>query len=621
MEKTNSILLKLAVDKEAAANASAFLKRFLTETNTVQQGSARQAQALTRRMAADELRDKTRLQEYLRREYIKTEEIEQKAAARVATTVAKGTRIRLAAADAEIRARNKATTSAEREYDNEAKAAEKSLSAQAKAAEKSLSAQAKAYQTFVRERARADERYQSLRLHLYQRGASSLQSVGQSLTNNVSVPLKQGVVYALKVAVDSDTAFNEVKRFVSGTDKEIAALKKDLEGLALDPKVGQSFVELSKIASFGGQLGIAQKDMKEFVRQVAYLGQAGDLSGEMAATGIAKITTALNIPLTELPHISSALAEMGNVGSSTLREILSISQRFAPVAKQVGLTVPQIFAVSNAVASMGQNAEAGGTALQKAFSKMQMAVIAGGEPLKVYAHIAGTTTKQFAEAFQKDALGAMVLFLRGLDQLPKKSGDAQKALLELGIKEVRLKTALLNLASGHQFLEEATKRATKAYEGKNVAEDKARIASESLARQQQHLMNQVDAVARELGISLIPALKSLLTATKPLQDEVKHLADAYHALSPEAQEAWAKVALGAVALGPALNVLGTLGKGVLGLRTTYILLKEGGRSGSRCTGFEVCRCCGCDRGRHWRQGFVRGGPRYTLRCCRRGDRL
>jgi TP901 family phage tail tape measure protein len=405
-----------------------------------------------------------------------------------------------------------------------------------------------------------------------QRIIGGAQVIGQGLTTGVSVPLLSAATFSLKTAIDQEEAFTEVKKFVQGSTGELDKLKEEIRELSLDAKVGLDFTQLSHLAAFGGQLGIARKDLAEFVRQVAYLGQAGDMSGEEAATGLAKIAAAMKLGTDQIPHLASALAEMGNLGSSTVQEIEDVSKRIASTANTVGISAPQVLGFANAVTSLGQNAEAAGTALNKTFNSIDRAVALNTPKLKIFADVAGMTAKQFADTWRNEPVKAILAFVTGLDHIKGKSGEVTKALDAAGVKGDRFTTVLKNLAAGHDLLSDAIQHSTEAYTGHNVAEEKAAIAAQSTKRQLEQLKHEAEDAANELGESLLPALRDVMNQTKPLREEIKSLADEFHALSPEAQSAWTKVALGVALVGPVIQGAASIAGAILKIRDAYLAL-------------------------------------------------
>jgi TP901 family phage tail tape measure protein len=186
------------------------------------------------------------------------------------------------------------------------------------------------------------------------------------------------------------------------------------------------------------------------------------------------------LPQGKIKNMASSLAAMGNLGSSTLDEILQTSQRFASSAGLAKLDPSAVFAYANAVTSLGQQAEAGGSSLMKTFDKVDSAVNKGGDALKQYANVAGMTSAQFVKAYRQDAGAAVQQFFAGLSKQSKVAGEADKILTALGITEVREKQAVLNLANGHNLLAGALKESSRAYEAADEHQKKAEIAATSL---------------------------------------------------------------------------------------------------------------------------------------------
>src|SRR5690606_18897361 len=120
-----------------------------------------------------------------------------------------------------------------------------------------------------------------------------------------------------------------------------------------------------------------------------------------------------------------------------------------------------VLAIAGAFASVGVQAEAGGTAVQKMLTSMTEAVATGDKRLRIFAAVAGMTAEDFRALWQRDAAGAFVAFVEGLGR----SGNQAFAILrDLGLADQRLMRAFLSVAGAGDLLRRSVEMGTAAWE-------------------------------------------------------------------------------------------------------------------------------------------------------------
>ena len=118
----------------------------------------------------------------------------------------------------------------------------------------------------------------------------------------------------------------------------------------------------------------------------------------------------------------------------------------------IGMSDDQILALSASVISLGIRTEAGGSAVQRSFLKINDAVLSGGDELASFAKVAGMTSKDFKKAWQDDAAHALIPFLEGLNKTHEEGGNVNQILKDLGVTSVNELNTLLVLAGGYDQL-------------------------------------------------------------------------------------------------------------------------------------------------------------------------
>lgn len=199
-------------------------------------------------------------------------------------------------------------------------------------------------------------------------------------------------------------------------------------------------------------------------------------------------------------------------------EIMNFAQRLAGTGTVVGVSQKDIMALSAAMASVGINAESGGSAMSKVLTKMNNAVKDGGEKLQGFASIAGVSGQEFAETWEKDPYKAVQQFEQGLAKQNKEGQNVKQMLKELGITELRETDTVLRLANGNKQLQNARQNANKGYKEGNALSKEAETKYKTLGNQMKIFMNHVRDLGIEIGAVLAPILVGMMKTLTPMID-------------------------------------------------------------------------------------------------------
>ena len=392
------------------------------------------------------------------------------------------------------------------------------------------------------------------------RSGAAMSRAGSALT-----PLSIGVaalgVGALKAAIDFESSFAGVIKTVDDAADSMGRLtpvgeelKQSFRDLALEIPVSAN--ELAGIGEVAGQLGIETQNIVGFTETMAKLGVTTNLSAEEAATALARLANVTGLPQTEFERLGSTVVALGNNLATTESEIVMFGQRIAGAGAIAGLSEPQILAIGGAMSSVGIEAEAGGTAVQKALLTMNDAVAAGGAELVRFADLSGQSVEQFAAGWRDNAGAQFTAFVEGLAA----QGDQASAVLkELIGTDQRLQRAFLSLAESGDTLRNAMSLANVAWVENTALAKEAEIRFQTTAAQLQLLWNNVKDVAISLGEALLPVLHD---AVGFLQESVvpvlRDAAEWFSNLSPASKRLAAGFAALIVVATPVLFTLSTM---------------------------------------------------------------
>ncbi len=260
---------------------------------------------------------------------------------------------------------------------------------------------------------------------------------------------------AVNSAIEFESAFAGVRKTIDATEEEYAKLAEGIRAKALEIPVDTT--ELSKIAELGGQLGIAKESVIDFTDTIAKLAVTTNLTAEDSAMAFARIAEILQRPQAEIANMGSAVVGLGNNFATTESEIVEFTNRIAGAGKIANINAGAIFGISTAFSSVGIQAEAGGTSVQKALLKMNTAVSTGSDKVAEFAKIAGISAEEFSKMWKTDASEAFTLFVEGLG----KAGDKASTVLgEVIGEDVRLQRAFLSLAGAGDLLRRSVAKGT-----------------------------------------------------------------------------------------------------------------------------------------------------------------
>lgn len=261
----------------------------------------------------------------------------------------------------------------------------------------------------------------------------------------MTLPVIGAGVAAVKTAIDFQSAFIGVKKTVDATAPQLAKMRKEFEKMSTEIPV--SAVELMGIGEAAGQLGIRTENITSFTKTMAMLGATTNLSGEEGAKQLARFANITQMSQGDFDRLASVVVHLGNNLATSEAEIVSMGKSLAAAGKVVNMSESNIMAIAGTLSSLGIEAEAGSTAFSKLMLDINDAVSSGGKNLALLSKVAGMTAKDFSAAFKKDASGAMASFTEGLAKADKAGVNVNAILGALGMQEVRMRKAILSVAS------------------------------------------------------------------------------------------------------------------------------------------------------------------------------
>lgn len=325
-----------------------------------------------------------------------------------------------------------------------------------------------------------------------------------------------GLGFGVKTAVEFESTFAGVRKTVDATEEEFAKLADNFRKLALQTPI--TTTQLNKIGELAGQLGVRGVDnLTKFTKTIADISVTTNLVEEEAATAFARIANIMQEPIDNVDRMGSVVVDLGNNFATTEREITEFATRIAGAGKIAGLSTRDIFGIGTALSSVGVEAEAGGTAVQKVLIGINTSVVTADEKLSVFAKTAGMSAKEFQQAWKTAPSQAFTRFVEGLGS----AGDnAITILSDLGLEDQRLIRAFLSLSNAGDLLSKTVGVSNNAWEENTALTEEANKRYKTTASQFQILKNSLVDVGITLGEQLLPQINKIIESLKPLFTQI-----------------------------------------------------------------------------------------------------
>ena len=383
-----------------------------------------------------------------------------------------------------------------------------------------------------------------------------IREAGTQMTFAIGAPLAAAIGFTIKKFADLELAMAGVQKTVGGTDETIEKLKDEF--IDMSNKMPTAATELARIGQVAGQLGIEAQNIGTFTDTIAKMAAATDLSTESAAFSLARISNIMGTPQSAAENLASAMVDLGNNFAATEPEIAAFALRIAGAGRVVGLSEGDVLGFSAALASVGVRAQAGGTAISKAFVKIANEVSKGGARVAQFAEIAGMSTEEFARLFKEDAAGALQQFILGLGNASEAGVNVFQVLEDLGLQEIRTRDAMLRLSLSGDLLASAIDRGNVSFKEGTALNKEYAIFLDTTSSRLKILWQQFENAAAIIGKAFEPVITGVLKSLSGFALRMQEWGRALKEMDPALKRTIALVSGFVIALGPALIILGSL---------------------------------------------------------------
>lgn len=312
-----------------------------------------------------------------------------------------------------------------------------------------------------------------------------------------------GLINLTKDAVNFESSMADVRKVVDfDTPQQFKKMSKDI--LDLSTKIPMTADGLAAIVAAGGQSGINKSDLLPFAESAAKMGVAFDITADQAGEMMAKWRTAFKMGQPEVIALADKINYLGNTTAASAPLISDVVTRVGPLGAVGGVASGEIAALGASIVGAGINSEIGATGIKNLILALTSGESATKAQTGAFATL-GLDAVEMAQYMQKDAKGAILTVLKGLQGLDK--AKQASTLKDLFGKESL--GAISPLLSNLDKLEENFAGVANAakYGGSMEAEFKTR--SETAANATILMNNNINAAKIALGNGLLPVIAPL----------------------------------------------------------------------------------------------------------------
>ena len=290
--------------------------------------------------------------------------------------------------------------------------------------------------------------------------------------------------------------------------------------------------ELARIGEIGGQLGISAGAITKFTKTISQLTVATTMSAEEASFSLSRLAAITRLPERNLGNLASVLVRLGNEFAATESEIVNTAMKIASALELLESPTSNAAADSLALAAalkqVGQQTQAGSTAVARSLDIMATAVLQGGRELSLFAKVAGMTSDTFRNLAEASPAQAFVAFLEGLQAVGNAGADTVQLLEELGLGQQRTLRALRSMALASDDVKAALSSANEEFALNNALQTEAEKRYETVVSQLGILRNNITALGIETGNQLLEPLNEVIDGLTTIaggttSDELKRI--------------------------------------------------------------------------------------------------
>ena len=319
-----------------------------------------------------------------------------------------------------------------------------------------------------------------------------------------------------------ESAFTAVERTTQTAGLELQKLREDL--IDISTTIPVAFEDVSKIATLGAQMGIANDQLADFTTTVAEFSSITGISVDETSAAFGRLAQLMDVPVSKFNNLSSAIVYAGISAVATDREILTMSESIAASATMAGFSADEVVGLSTALASLKVRPYEARGVFVRLFRTIDLEVSRAGKRMDDFAKVIGVSTEAAQQLYQNDSSEFFQSFLEGAEA----TGRFNEVMSDLGITNTRELNVLQRLAANTDLLTKSMADANKQYLLGTFSADSYAKVADDFASKVQVLQNTFQALLADLGDEFgedlkpfIDGLTNLLKAFGDLPTGVK----------------------------------------------------------------------------------------------------
>ena len=400
------------------------------------------------------------------------------------------------------------------------------------------------------------------------------------------------------------------KSIKDATEQDLAELDQQVKQLIAND-LPMLYDEIYGVIQVAGQNGVGIADMLDFSTVMSKLSVATDMTASTGTEMMAQFINLTEKSYDNIDRVGSALVALGNNSATSESKIMEMAHRSASGLSQVGMRAEDILGISAAIASLGIEAQAGGSSVSKLGITMDKAANVGAQNIhklleawntgddgdlatvyELYARLdslpssegwknfadtlgmtmsdtkalmnsalaaerfsqaMGLTVEQFSQGWNQDAASSMLQLFTALGSMGEDSEAGQNMLWtmdQLGITEIRQSNMVRALSNNWELYAAALALARDAYQENAAMDEEASRAFSTNESRRTLNQNKQQNMLESMG-------ETVTAMRKPFEDFFGDLQN-WYASWPD----WAQAAVGGAAevMGKAGDVLNTAGQ-------------------------------------------------------------
>ena len=376
------------------------------------------------------------------------------------------------------------------------------------------------------------------------------------------------VAMPVKLAIDYESSMADVKKVTDFDDADFKVFSQDL--LEMSTRLPVTAKGLAEIAAAAGAAGIKQDELLVFSEDAAKMGVAFDMSAKEAGAAMTDMRTNFKLSQDGVRLLGDSMNALSNTMKAPAAQIIDFANRTSGTAQTYNLTGQEVSALGATLLEAGMGAEEASTATNAMLVRLGTADKLSKDAQEAFQSL-GMSGEEMAEIFQKDAQGALLLFLQRVTE----SKDPMRALNAiLGADHApKISRLTKNMDRYGMALDKIS--TPKNYQGA-MQQEYATIA-DTTANHIQLLQNSMTRLGTIVGTALLPVVSAVARGLSGVATRAGDLAQRFPrttAVLMTGAAVIAGLAVGGLALGLIINGVQT---SVASLRSVTLLLSDSQR--------------------------------------------